>query len=434
MLNLQKTFKNQSGQISQKLLILLVLIITALLAVAIYFFGQNKSKPETDEHGSHEESGEHAHTDTDQGHQADGVKHQKAEDSHDQALEQSQAIALTAKQMTEQGIQLAKAELGEVVQVSAYPAKLVVNTDRQAHVSPSFAGHVESVSVELGQQVQKGQILAMLLVPDLVDQQSNLHIAQSNLNLARQDYEREHQLWSQGISAKQDYQRAYNAYQQAQIQVQANKSRLSAFGASAGSNGRFILKAPISGIISKKDLVVGENVQLADQLFIIDQLDQLWLEFIVPNANFASISPNQQIEFKSLQTGNIFKAQIQSLNSEADAQTGRLQVRAKVLSNASELRPNLMVNVQLKQNSSTQALRILKSAVQKIEGQDAVFVATEHDQKIEFKAQPIVVGQVSGDGQWVEVQSGLKQAQQYVAQGSFLLKSELEKGEASHEH
>ena len=63
-----------------------------------------------------------------------------------------------------------------------------------------------------------------------------------------------------------------------------------------------------------------------------------------------------------------------------------------------------------------------------------MFVATEHDQKIEFKAQPIVVGQVSGDGQWVEVQSGLKQAQQYVAQGSFLLKSELEKGEASHEH
>jgi multidrug resistance efflux pump len=39
------------------------------------------------------------------------------------------------------------------------------------------------------------------------------------LDLAQQDYERERSLWSQGISAKQDYQRAYNAYRQAQIQV-----------------------------------------------------------------------------------------------------------------------------------------------------------------------------------------------------------------------
>ena len=135
-----------------------------------------------------------------------------------------------------------------------------------------------------------------------------------------------------------------------------------------------------------------------------------------------------------MQTGNIFKAQIQSLNSEADAQTGRLQVRAKVLSNAPELRPNLMVNVQSQQNGSTQALRVLKSAVQKIEGKDAVLVAHEHDKKIEFTPQAVVLGQISGDGQWIEIESGLTQGQQYAGQGSFLLKSELEKGEASHEH
>ena len=119
----------------------------------------------------------------------------------------------------------------------------------------------------------------------------------------------------------------------------------------------------------------------------------LWLEFIAPSAEFSGISPNQQIEFKSLQTGNIFKAQIQSLNSEADAQTGRLQVRAKVLSNASELRPNLMVTVQLQQNGSTQALRVLKRAVQTLEGKDAVFVAPEHDTQIDFTPQAVVLGQ-----------------------------------------
>ena len=85
-------------------------------------------------------------------------------------------------------------------------------------------------------------------------------MAQASLDLARQDYQREQQLWSQGISAKQDYQRAENAYRQAQITVQSVQSRLNALGATGGVNGRFAIKAPISGVISQKDIVVGENV------------------------------------------------------------------------------------------------------------------------------------------------------------------------------
>ena len=418
MRQMQRNLKNQLGKISQKLLIVMALIVTALLALGLLISGQGSSAKQ-DAHG-HAKEGEHAED------EAANTAH--AETEH------GEEIALTAKQITEQGIQLALVEVGAVTKSASYPAKVTVNTDRQAHVSPAFSGYVEKVNVELGQRVVKGQALATLMVPDLVDQQANLQMVQANLELARQDYERERQLWSQGISAKQDYQRAYNTYKQAQIQVQASKSRLSAFGAALGSNGRYVLTAPISGIISKKDLVVGENVQLANQLFIIDQLDQLWLEFIAPSADLSAIGLNQEIEFKSLQTGNLFKAQIQSLNTEADLQTGRLQVRAKILSSATELRPNLMVNVQLQQAGSSQALRILKSALQKVEGKDVVFVASEHDQNIEFKAQPVVLGQISGNAEWVEVQSGLTQGQQYAAQGSFLLKSELEKGEASHEH
>ena len=418
MRQMQRNLKNQLGKISQKLLIVMALIVTALLALGLLISDKGNSAKQ-DAHGQKEE-GEHAED------EAANTAH--AETEH------GEEIVLTAKQITEQGIQLALVEVGAVTKSAYYPAKVTVNTDRQAHVSPAFSGYVEKVNVELGQRVVKGQALATLMVPDLVDQQANLQIVQANLELARQDYERERQLLSQGISAKQDYQRAYNTYKQAQIQVQASKSRLSAFGAALGSNGRYVLTAPISGIISKKDLVVGENVQLANQLFIIDQLDQLWLEFIAPSADLSAIGLNQQIEFKSLQTGNLFKAQIQSLNTEADLQTGRLQVRAKILSSATELRPNLMVNVQLQQAGSSQALRILKSAIQKVEGKDVVFVASEHDQNIEFKAQPVVLGQISGNAEWVEVQSGLTQGQQYAAQGSFLLKSELEKGEASHEH
>ena len=412
MFDLQSNLKKHTGKTSQPLLISLVIAATVILSILLILMDKNKSKASAG-HAEAESAEQQDHGET---------------DAH------VESISLTSKQLVQQGIQLLVVEQGAVIQLNSYPAKLSLNTDQQAHVSPSFSGHVENVYVELGQKVQKGQPLAALLVPDLVDQQANLKIEQSNLELAKQDFDREQQLWSQGISAKQDYQRAYHSYKRAQIQVQAAQSRLSAFGAMNASNGRYILKAPISGVISKKDLVIGENVQSASQLFTIDQLDQLWLEFIVPNAEIAGLSPNQKIEFKSLQTDKIYKAVIQTLNIEADAQTGRLQVRAKVQSSTAELRPNLMVNVLLQQPSDSTALRILQSAVQNVDGKNVVFVATQQEQQVEFHPTPIKLGQSSKDSQYIEVLSGLNQGQKYAAQGSFLLKSELEKGEASHEH
>ncbi|MDD2939942.1 MAG: efflux RND transporter periplasmic adaptor subunit [Acinetobacter harbinensis] len=412
MFDLQSSLKKHTGKTSQPLLISLVIAATVILSIVLILMDKNKSKASAG-HAEAESAEQHDDGET---------------DAH------VESISLTSKQLVQQGIQLLVVEQGAVIQLNSYPAKLSLNTDQQAHVSPSFSGHVENVYVELGQKVQKGQPLATLLVPDLVDQQANLKIEQSNLELAKQDFNREQQLWSQGISAKQDYQRAYHSYKRAQIQVQAAQSRLSAFGAMNASNGRYILKAPISGVISKKDLVIGENVQSASQLFTIDQLDQLWLEFIVPNAEIAGLSPNQKIEFKSLQTDKIYKAVIQTLNIEADAQTGRLQVRAKVQSSTAELRPNLMVNVLLPQPSDSTALRILQSAVQNVDGKNVVFIATQQEQQVEFHPTPIKLGQSSKDSQYIEVLSGLNQGQKYAAQGSFLLKSELEKGEASHEH
>ena len=397
---------------SQWLWVGVIAAITAILIGLLVLNSKNKSN-------SSEPSEGHGHAE------------EEGEEHHDEG---EKPLLLTAQQMQEQNLKIEQAELGEVPQLQTYPAKLVVNTDRQAHVSPSFSGRVEAVYVELGQQVKKGQALASLLVPDLVDQQANLQIAQSNLELARQDYERERSLWSQGISAKQDYQRAYNAYQQAQIQVTAARSRLSAFGAGSGSAGRYTLTAPIAGIVSNKDIVVGENVQLADQLFIINQLDQLWLEFILPSNANINVQPNQQIEFKSLQTGNTFSAQVQSLTTEADAQTGRLQVRAKVLANSSELRPNLMVNVELNAGPTQKVTRVKAQAVQQVEGKDVIFTPKMVKTGFEFEPVTVQLGQRSKDGQWVEVVKGINPNQRYVADGSFLLKSELEKGEAEHGH
>ena len=393
---------------------IVIIVLTLLLSSFLWFSG--KAKP--------------SHTDAET-HSDEEEKHSEGEEDH----AEDESLSFTSKQLVEFGVKLAQVGLGEVEQKQMYPAKLVVNTDQQAHVAASFSGRVDNVAVTLGQEVKKGQTLATLFIPDLVDQQANLSIAQEALTLASQDYQREKQLFNQGISARQDYQRAYNAYRQAEIQVQAARSRLSALGATQGSQGRYVIKAPLSGVVTQKDIVIGEIISPDKQLFVIDQLDQLWIEFVLSGAANMNVQPNQDIEFKSLQSNQIFKAKIQALTTEADSQTGRLQVRAKVLTPAQELRPNLMVNVLLNTDAnSVPVLRVAKAAIQNIDDQSVVFVAKTEKDRVHLMPTVVQLGNYSSDGQWVEIKSGLTEKQQYVSQGSFLLKSEMEKGEAEHGH
>lgn len=405
----------QNGKISQSLMIVVLILITVLVSLAIWL---SSKKTESEGRGYDE-----------------GNAEQSDKDSSEEGHAEEGEIQLTSQQMVEQGLKVAVASTGLVEKLTTLPGKLVVNTDQQAHISPNFSGYIEQVNVALGQSVQKGQTLAVLILPELIDQQANLRMAQANLDLARKDYQREQQLWSQGISAKQDYQRAENAYRQAQITVQSSQARLNALGASGNNNGRFLIKAPISGVISKKDIVVGENVQLADQLFVIENLKDLWLEFNLPNTSNIHLQAGQILNFKTNGSDQNYQAKVQTLNPQADLQTGRLQVRAKVTTQADVLRPNVLVNVFVTDAQAKTALRVQKKALQQVEGKPVVFVIeSEEKGLVHLKAQPIEVGVSSQDGQWLEVISGLTEGQKYIADGSFLLKSELEKDEAGHGH
>lgn len=408
--------KYQFGKISQPILISVLIGLTALISVWIWLGNQNEKNDEHGHDGEDEQHDDHA-----------------KESKKDQHSEEGE-IELTAQQMVEHGLKVETVTQGEVNSFVTLPGKLVVNTDQQAHISPNFSGHVEQVNVALGQYVERGQTLAVLSVPELIDQQASLSIAQSSLRLAQQEYQREQQLWSQGISAKQDLQRAENAYRQAQITVQSQQARLHALG-STGQNGRFVIRAPIPGMISQKDIVVGENVQLADQLFVIENLRDLWLEFNLPNTSTIQLQAGQILNFKTNGSDQNYQAKVQTLNSQADLQTGRLQVRAKVTTQADVLRPNVLVNVFVTDAQAKTALRVQKKALQQVEGKPVVFVIeSEEKGLVHLKAQLIEVGVSSQDGQWLEVISGLTEGQKYIADGSFLLKSELEKDEAGHEH
>lgn len=415
-------------QNAKKQLIWIVAIIVMTTLAALFLVFSKGSKPnEVAETQAKTESKESA---TGDGH-AEESKH-----GHDS----KEDIELTNAQIASQQINIETANTGTIDRSVSLSGRLLVNTDQQAHISPNFAGRVEAVYVQTGQYVNKGQSLATLLVPELVDLQANIRLMQSRLDLANSDYQREKSLWQQGVSAKQDYLMAENQYKQAQIEVSAAKARINAYGAASQSSGRFDLKSPISGVVNSKDVVVGENVQTATQLFLIDRLDQLWLEFVVPTqlADQMTQRFNQQanVNFTTSNGQQQFAAKLMTLTPSADMQTGRLVARALVDNSNMQLRPNMLVNVAVEQTSANAKAVVLvkRSAVQQIENKDVVFVVEKNKDGAHFAPHPVLLGEESGDRQWVSIREGLTQGEAYVSDGSFTLKSELEKGEAEHGH
>lgn len=212
--------KNQSSNTFRKnlqLILIIVVILTTLLLAGILLL----NKPQPSDNSEEKESPSATE-------QAEKGEEHAEEADHEHPT--ASVIKLSNAQIASQQLKIEQVIKGNIDQQVQLAGRLVVNTDQQAHVSPSFAGRVDAVYVQTGQHVKKGQALASLVVPELVDMQGNLSTLEAKQALALTEYQREKTLWQQGISAKQDYLQADSQYKQAQIEVNAARSRLNAYG------------------------------------------------------------------------------------------------------------------------------------------------------------------------------------------------------------
>ena len=368
-----------------------------------------------DEHGKdHDHANDHAHAHEDKEHvhdKGDEHAHAKPADAHEEGV-----LSMDAERAKTAGITLAQAGPAAVGSSLRLPGEIRFNEDKTAHVVPRVAGVVESVPANLGQNVKKGQLLAVLSSPAISEQRSDLLAAQRRLALARTTYTREKQLWQEKISAEQDYLQAQQALREAEIASTNAQQKLAAIGAGISSGSalnRFELRAPFDGVVVEKHLSIGEAVQDTTAVFTISDLRSVWAEMKVA----ASDLPHVRVGEKALVQATAFDSQTSGTVAYVGALIGQ------------ETRTGLFVNVDVLSASSTAAITVLSSAIQKMEGeQSVVFVPVAGG----FKAQSVKLGKANA--QVTEVLQGLSAGQSYVAKGSFVLKSEIGKATAEHVH
>jgi len=181
--------------------------------------------------------------------------------------------------------------------------------------------------------------------------------------------------------------------------------------------------APISGMLVQRHANTGEVTQ--DQvLFSIANFEFLWAELRVYPAQQAAVAQEQEVH---ILINNQVKEAV--VNHVIPALDKPYQLaRVKLDNSDSQLSPGLLVEARIETSSITAPTAVKKDAVQSLGGREGIFV--KHDDEYEFHA--LVLGR--SDDHYVEVLKGIEAGEIYVSENSYLIKADIEKSEAEHDH
>ncbi len=352
--------------------------------------------------------------------------------SYDFAYEQAEAqVTMSDAQLKTNGVQVAAAGPARIKVSLQLQGEVHLNEDRTVYVVPRLAGLVESVSANAGDRVRRGQVLAVLSSQELAGQRSDLLAAQKRLEMARITLQREKKLWEEKISAQQDYLQAGAAVQEAEITEQSLRQKLAALGSVAAPSGnltRYEIRAPIDGVIAEKKISAGQVVKDDANIFVVADLSTVWVEVTVQAKDLNVVKTGQKAIVKATSFDAQAEGRVSYLGALVGEQTRAAKARV-VLPNPKGLwRPGLPVTVELTTEEVEVALAVSADAVQSLRDWRVVF--GRYGDK--FEARPLVLGRT--DGKMVEVLEGLEPGERYAARNSFLVKADIGKAGASHDH
>ncbi|MHC8338586.1 efflux RND transporter periplasmic adaptor subunit [Pseudomonas sp. HLT2-19-2] len=395
----------------------LIVVATATLALGIGIGSIWAGNSSIDAHA--DEAAEHADH-AEEGAVADG-EHAEGEEGH---------LTLSAEQIAAAGIQLAEARAQNISLGLPFPGEVRFDEDRTAHVVPRVPGVVESVSVNLGQSVKKGQLLAVIASQQISDQRSEQAAAQRRLALARTTYERERQLWQDKISAEQDFLQARQALEEAEIALNNARQKISVLSGSVVASGgnRYELRAPFDGVVVEKHLTPGEVVDETSNAFTLSDLSRVWVTFGVSPKDLNKVQVGKPVTVSAAQLNAEVAGNVSYVGSLLGEQTRTATVRVTLENPQGAWRPGLFVTALVATDSRQAKVAVPEAAIQTVEDKPTVFVRTADG----FKAQVVELGSRAA-GQ-VEITQGLESGVQVASAGSFVLKSELGKASAEHSH
>jgi membrane fusion protein, heavy metal efflux system len=314
------------------------------------------------------------------------------------------------------------------------------NQNRLVAVFPPYQGRIMSVSLNVGDAVEKDQALFTIDSPDLLTAQSNLITAAGALVLQNRNLARLKPLLKVGGASQQQVDQAVSDQQAAEGALRSARDVLRLFGktqeeidkiiADRIADSRFVVKSPLSGFVTGRAAVPGQLVQpgVAPAPYVVADTSTMWMIANVVESDAPALAAGQSVKARvAAYPGRAFEGRITVLGPSLDPITRRQFVRIEVADPEHLLRAGMFATFAIRVGDPIMSLAAPQSAVVR-EG-DGTMTAWVTKDRRRFLRRVVKIGQRQGDD--IQILDGLQPDELVVGAGAIFLSNQAAIGAAN---
>ena len=294
-----------------------------------------------------------------------------------------------------------------------------ITSDNISYVSPRMGGgQVRAIYVKRGDIVTKGQQLIKLddavIRQSVIAAQKSIETVKSQLSFAKDLYNRQNNLWKEGIGTEVQLISAKNNVQSLERQLAAAEEQIKVTEEQLRATN---ILADVSGIVDELNVRVGEIfvglAGITPQIKIVNTQNMKVVTRVPENySNRIKAGANAIISLPDL--NKEFKATVTTASRSIDANTRSFDVEIKIPYDAN-IRPNQLAQVKFQDYEVPNAISINVNTVQTEEKGKYVYVAVQEGKKLVARKKMITVGELYG--KLIEVKTGLNEKDLLITEG-----------------
>ncbi|WP_066756247.1 efflux RND transporter periplasmic adaptor subunit [Crocinitomix algicola] len=318
--------------------------------------------------------------------------------------------------------------------------ELEVPPQNQAEVTAVIGANVKSIKVIEGEKVKKGQVLAYLAHPNLIQLQTEYITNWNDLQFLEQEYERQSKLYEGKVTSGKDFQKLKADYNSKVGVVNGLEAQLQLIGISVSSlqenkvSQTVALRSPISGYISLVEVKVGQYVNPETSMFEIINNEHVHADLMVFESDVHKVKEGQKVQFsvESL-PDKLLSATIYSVGQSFENDPKAVHIHAEIDNKEGHLIPGMYVRGRIIVEDYL-SYALPEEAIVREGEQYYIFKAEKEVEEWAFEPIEIAIG-VKDEG-WVEIKlfEPLSEGTVIAWNNAYSLMAEMKKGEAEHNH
>jgi len=340
--------------------------------------------------------------------------------------EMPKQLRVTPEVALEAGLKTEVVKRATLATTVSLPGEVVAEPDRTARLSAATAGRLEQVSFNEGSVVKKGDVMAVLRVPDVGRLRGALAATSAKAKASRANAERLRSLKESGLGAEQAVVDSDAEARAQEAEAKALSDQLGAIGVNSEVGGGYLvpLRAPLSGVVVTRDAVIGQPIGGEHVLATVVDFSEVWFlgRIFEKDLGRLRVGARSDVQLNAFSSQS-FEGVVEYVGQQTDPVARTLTARIRLKNEGARLRLGLFgtAHVEVTElNETAVQVVVPRSAITEVGAKSIVFVKAKDG---DFVVHEVTLGDAALTQ--VQVLSGLTEGEEVVTRGVFTLKSLL---------